>query len=218
MSKARDAILQRLYAERPDIEPNAERDHYSCFDWSLSERLQRFQERMEAVRAEVHHCDKQDWLSSLKQICHDKQLNNLLISPETHYGEQVYAQAADFPSLCAYDQSIEAWQDTLFWHTDASLTTTLGGIAETGSLMLWPSTHEPRLMSLVPSVHIALLETQQLYSTFAEAMHRQQWQQDQLPSNALLISGPSKSADIEQTLAYGVHGPKALIVILINTH
>jgi len=37
----------------------------------------------------------------------------------------------------------------------------------------------------------------------------------QMPTNALLISGPSKSADIEQTLAYGVHGPKELVVIII---
>jgi L-lactate dehydrogenase complex protein LldG len=35
-----------------------------------------------------------------------------------------------------------------------------------------------------------------------------------MPTNALLISGPSKSADIQQTLAYGVHGPTELIVIL----
>ncbi len=35
-----------------------------------------------------------------------------------------------------------------------------------------------------------------------------------MPTNALLISGPSKSADIEQTLAYGVHGPKELLVLV----
>lgn len=35
-------------------------------------------------------------------------------------------------------------------------------------------------------------------------------------TNALLISGPSKTADIEQTLAYGVHGPKELIVLIIE--
>jgi len=37
-----------------------------------------------------------------------------------------------------------------------------------------------------------------------------------LPTNALLISGPSKTADIQQTLAYGAHGPKELIVLVIN--
>ena len=37
-----------------------------------------------------------------------------------------------------------------------------------------------------------------------------------MPTNALLISGPSKTADIQQTLAYGAHGPKELIVLVIN--
>ena len=67
----------------------------------------------------------------------------------------------------------------------------------------------------VPPVHIALLEADKLYTTFAEAVQAQGWVQTGMPTNALLISGPSKSADIEQTLAYGVHGPKELVVILI---
>jgi L-lactate dehydrogenase complex protein LldG len=37
-----------------------------------------------------------------------------------------------------------------------------------------------------------------------------------MPANALLISGPSKTADIEMTLAFGVHGPKELVVIVVN--
>jgi L-lactate dehydrogenase complex protein LldG len=46
-------------------------------------------------------------------------------------------------------------------------------------------------------------------------MQTQGWVQNGMPTNTLLISGPSKSADIEQTLAYGVHGPKELVVILV---
>ena len=71
-------------------------------------------------------------------------------------------------------------------------------------------------MSLVPPVHIALLDTDKLYTTFAEAIQAEDWVAEGMPTNALLISGPSKSADIEQTLAYGVHGPKELVVILLN--
>jgi L-lactate dehydrogenase complex protein LldG len=37
-----------------------------------------------------------------------------------------------------------------------------------------------------------------------------------MPTNALLISGPSKTADIQQVIAYGVHGPKQLIVLLLG--
>ena len=50
---------------------------------------------------------------------------------------------------------------------------------------------------------------------FGEAVRTQNWTGG-LPTNALLVSGPSKSADIEQTLAYGVHGPKELIVLLVE--
>ncbi|MCW8891142.1 MAG: lactate utilization protein, partial [Sedimenticola sp.] len=48
-----------------------------------------------------------------------------------------------------------------------------------------------------------------------DAIANEKWQEG-MPTNALLISGPSKSADIEQTLAYGVHGPVELIVLLIQ--
>ena len=63
-------------------------------------------------------------------------------------------------------------------------------------------------------MHLALLDTREIYDTFHHAMAAQRWAQG-LPANALLVSGPSKTADIEQTLAYGVHGPKRLIVVAI---
>jgi L-lactate dehydrogenase complex protein LldG len=59
------------------------------------------------------------------------------------------------------------------------------------------------------------LDTDQLYTTFAEAVQKQGWLEQGLPTNALLISGPSRSADIAQVLAYGVHGPKELLVVLV---
>ena len=82
-------------------------------------------------------------------------------------------------------------------------------------VVLWPDRHEPRLLSLVPPVHIVLLDADQLYPTLAEAMADQQWAA-RMPTNALLISGPSKTADIEQTLTYGIHGPKTLITLILE--
>ena len=46
-------------------------------------------------------------------------------------------------------------------------------------------------------------------------MHAQGWAGG-LPTNALLVSGPSKTADIQQTLAYGAHGPKELLVLILQ--
>ena len=98
-------------------------------------------------------------------------------------------------------------------NVDAGLTSTGGAIAETGSLWLWPTQDEPRLLSLVPPIHIAVLDADSIDNTFYELMTSQRWSTS-MPTNALLISGPSKTADIEQTLAYGVHGPKELLVLV----
>ena len=98
---------------------------------------------------------------------------------------------------------------------DAGFTTTLGGIAETGTLVLWPNADEPRLMSLLPPIHVALVQESAVTDSLAELIRVQDWAA-RMPTNAVLISGPSKTADIEQTLAYGVHGPKELIVLVVK--
>lgn len=215
MSNARNQILQRLRAvPRPEVDTTG-RDYVPIYQWDKAERIKRFTERMQAVRAEVHLSDKQSWLTKLAELCQAKGLNNLLVSPSTKWGKHIYAESTQFPTLKGYDQPIEAWKQDMFYSIDGSVTSTLGGIAETGTLILWPTSDEPRMMSLVPPVHFTILDTDHLYTTFAEAVQAQNWLSQGLPTNALLISGPSKSADIAQVLAYGVHGPKELIVILV---
>ncbi|HKC24706.1 MAG TPA: lactate utilization protein, partial [Thermoanaerobaculia bacterium] len=81
-------------------------------------------------------------------------------------------------------------------------------------LVLRPTPEEPRLLSLVPPIHIVLLDACRIWNTFSEALDELGWAKG-MPPNALLVSGPSKTADIEQTLAYGVHGPKRLVVVVI---
>lgn len=216
MSNSRNNILQRLRQTPAAPCHFSERDYLSQYDWDKEQCIAHFSERMQAVRTEIHRASDGNWRSVLQQICQQKGLNNLLLAKETPYGQQLYADPSNLPTLHPYQHPIENWKQELFQTTDASLTTTLGGIAETGSLMLWPDEQEPRLMSLVPPVHIALLEADKLYSTFAQAIQAQGWAAQGMPSNALLISGPSKSADIAQVLAYGVHGPKALVVIIVG--
>ena len=80
------------------------------------------------------------------------------------------------PELIDYKDPIEKSKDLLF-EIDAAITTTRGGIAETGSLILWPTPDEPRLMSLVPPIHIAVLYASDIYSTFREAMISENWVQ-----------------------------------------
>ena len=60
-----------------------------------------------------------------------------------------------------------------------------------------------------------LLDARHIHPTFFDAIRLENWGAS-LPTNALLISGPSKTADIQQTLAYGAHGPKELVVLLLE--
>jgi L-lactate dehydrogenase complex protein LldG len=216
MADARSNILARLRQQAPaDTSPGPDRGT-ERHDWPLEERIQRFTDRMTAVRAEVHRVTDSNWVERLLELAIEKGLVNLLYAPDTEPGRRLASAINGNPlELLPYVEDIEGWKDRLFNEVDGAVTGCLGAIAETGSLILWPDKHEPRLMSLVPPVHFALLDAERIFSTFAEAVNAQNWPAG-MPTNALLVSGPSKSADIEQTLAYGVHGPKELVVLLVG--
>lgn len=215
---SRDTILQRL-RNRTGGELTAPECDFSVLerpDWSTAARIERFEKMIESVHGEVHHCSQDGWIDRLAEVLGTRGARNLLVPKQHEIGQALRnAGRDDLPELLIYDEPIESWQAHLFNEVDAAITSTRGGIAETGSLILWPTPDEPRLMSLVPPVHVAVLKASELYTTFHEAIHAQNWAAG-MPTNALLISGPSKTADIEQTLAYGVHGPKELIVLIIE--
>ena len=73
---------------------------------------------------------------------------------------------------------------------------------------------ETRSQSLVPPVHICLFDTRKMYDTFHAALHGEALI-EAMPTNIILVSGPSKTADIQLTLAYGAHGPRDMVVLAI---
>ncbi len=213
---AREAILGRLRNSVTNASvPPRDISVLSDKQWTYEERIERFITIMSAVHTEVHRTQPNQWIALLSGLLAERSVRNLMYAPETPLGRELDSTSVELPERSRYAESIEAFKPTLFNETDAAITTARAGIAETGSLVLWTSVEEPRLMSLVPPIHIALLESNRLYNTFYEVMTEEGWA-NQLPTNALLISGPSKTADIEQTLAYGVHGPKELIVLLVE--
>lgn len=95
------------------------------------------------------------------------------------------------------------------------ITGALAGLADTGSLALLSSAARPRLASLLPPTHIALLQTSRLFPNMASffAAYPDITRE---ASNLAFVAGPSRTADIELVLQRGVHGPKFVHVVLCD--
>jgi len=96
---------------------------------------------------------------------------------------------------------------------DIGVSTAQAAIAETGTLVLESESERHRLVSLVPPVHIAIVDAAVICQTLGEALAAV-GRGSELSPTITLITGPSRTADIELTLAIGVHGPQELYVVV----
>jgi len=217
--QSRERIFARLAAgSRQASAPIVKPEPIPAKTYSRAEKIEKLKTLMEAMRTEVHVTDTQNWIYKLEEIIKTRELKSLVYPPRTALGDSLAhhweKDPGGLPQLIPYENEIEDFKDRLFT-IDAGVTTAVGAIADPGALILWPSEKEPRLLSLVPSIHIAVLEADKIFSSFLEAMQEEKWS-TKMPTNVVLISGPSKTADIEMTLAFGVHGPKELIVLIVE--
>ncbi len=214
MNKSREIILERL-------KNNTDKTSYKKIEvtkktngWSKEEMIAKLSEKLQSSKAETFLLSDAELIDWLNEELPKRGINNLLMGASI--AKQISKDINNEIEVLKYDDPYESWSEKLFNQTDASITTTIGAIAQSGSIVLHPTPEEPRLMSLVPDIHIALVYEDTIYETFNQIITSQYWAKN-MPTNALLISGPSKTADIEQVLAYGVHGPKELIVLILTS-
>ncbi|HWB88272.1 MAG TPA: lactate utilization protein [Acidimicrobiia bacterium] len=102
-----------------------------------------------------------------------------------------------------------------YLEVDVGVTGADGALAESGSLILRHGEGRPRMASLIPEIHIALLDTSLIYRSLGY-WARENPEMAAETTNLVLVTGPSRTADIEQQLNLGVHGPRHLHVVLIR--
>ncbi len=216
--RARSAIFSRLRGasagkpvETPDVAAYFRERAQPAAGES---RRERFMRNASNWRAEIVECGEAEWPARLADVIARKNLQRIAVGRNTSIG---WTLSAMLPAerLFWYEQDLAEVKAELFNHIDAGITTTIGGVAETGSLLLWPTPAEPRTLSLIPPLHIALLFEDQIHETLFDAMREHQWAQ-RMPTNLLLVTGPSKTADIQRMLVYGAHGPKELVILLVS--
>jgi L-lactate dehydrogenase complex protein LldG len=108
-------------------------------------------------------------------------------------------------------------EDDFIKNAEASLTTCESLIARTGSILVSSANAGGRRLSIYPAKHLVIAYTSQLVFNIKDAIKvLQQKYQGKLPSMVSMVSGPSRTADIEKTLVMGAHGPKELILFFID--
>ena len=214
---ARERILGKLRAAAPGSPPPRPDvgSYYSRPSIASSlERVEQLKAKLSAVHAEVHVSSAGEWAGLAARVLAGKGVRRLLLNTECAEAKELIAALPESVETLAFTRPIEEWKAELFETVDAGFTVAASAIAATGTLVLKPDTHTPRTVSLVPSLHVALVHAETIHPDLHTAAHVERWAAG-LPTNLILVSGPSKTADIQQVLAYGAHGPKELLVIVV---
>jgi len=100
----------------------------------------------------------------------------------------------------------------------ASLSRALAGAAETGTLFLASGADNPSTLNFLPEMHMVAIRREDIVGSYEKAWSRfrDRYGRRRLPRTVNMISAPSRTADIEQTLIKGAHGPKELIVFIVG--
>lgn len=96
-----------------------------------------------------------------------------------------------------------------------AVTPCFAAVAETGSVVLLSGADQPTTLNFLPDYHIVLVKTSQLVQHIEDVWPRLR-AQGSVPRSVNFITGPSKTADVEQTIQLGAHGPRSLHVILVD--
>ena len=139
----------------------------------------------------------------------------------------------NFPHKVKYAPSLRTlpWETTLLKAREGAasdidkvtVTRAFAGVAETGTLVLLSGEESPTSLSLLPEINIVLLDSDRIFAAYEDVWDSMRKEQNSslssptfLPRSVNFITGPSRTADIEQTLMLGVHGPQSLHILVIR--
>ncbi len=113
---------------------------------------------------------------------------------------------------------IERWSGRAQPTDRASLSRAVVAAAETGTLFLVSGPNNPTTLNFLPEAHTILITVSDIVGSYEEAWDRLRavYRAGYLPRTVNLISGPSRTADIEQTIVRGAHGPSRLLVLILG--
>jgi L-lactate dehydrogenase complex protein LldF len=162
----------------------------------------RFTEELLALNGHVVICKEADLTGKVVALLRERQVDRAQTWDQIPGLEETALAEAGISVQHEADENIKA-----------GITGALAGIAETGTLVIPGGEGQPLTASLLPEIHIAVLRASDIEESLENVMERRKVENS--PA-VVLISGPSRTADIEMSLTIGVHGPGELHVFLIS--
>lgn len=218
--------LGRTVTERPAplapfVEPRAADD--------MEGMVARFSAELNAVVGNVYRLvsDKVEFVDELAtgiaEICQSAGVSKVALSGSALFAELDLANHLTALGLSVFvapatDASGHEELVAQLAQCGAGVTTVAYAIAETGTIVLTSDERNALLVSLLPTIHIALLRPAQISTSLAEVISKlnvERVGEGQSCRSASFITGPSRTSDVELTLSIGVHGPKELHVIVM---
>jgi L-lactate dehydrogenase complex protein LldG len=204
MNPARDEILNKLKSAVHSVpeKPDFEKPIYHSINLPLELA---FKENLEKINGFVHLYETEEELfSGLKEFLSSAKKENIFCVED-----EICNKLNTFG--IPFQQSSELKKST-----EAGITGCEFLIAHTGSVMVSSAQKGGRQMFVYPPVHIVIANKNQLVGYLEEAYFGiSEKYKDGFPSQIALITGPSRTADIEKTFVLGAHGPRELRVFLI---
>ncbi len=200
LKKIRKALLEKRDSPYPNLE---EAPLYEEYDGYL-EVL--FAEQLSLVAGKFVFCEDEIQF-----------IENLLTLADEKSWRKIYCWEPPLQELLSHFEFPFYSTNTDFMQAEVGITLCESLIARNGSIMLSNGNAAGRRLSIYPPHHIVVAYTSQLVLDIKDAIKqlKARYSSD-IPSMVSIVTGPSRTADIEKTLVLGAHGPKELIVFLLE--
>jgi L-lactate dehydrogenase complex protein LldG len=203
-----------------DAAPGAESPRAPGRSWPEDLLVERFDAELTAIAGRVHRAaTARAAIDAVLAVCREQGASRVLTWAPEWVGvpglpEALAAVGIDADDGWLPDGSGREQRLAVIEPIRVGITGAFAGIAESGTVAVVSGPGRPRLASLVVPVHVAVLRADRLYPSLPAffAAHPDLAEQG---SNLVLITGPSRTADIEMTLTRGVHGPGEIHVIVL---
>lgn len=208
---ARQNILQRIAnARRQGANTDAVEDYIARHargpaPSAVADLVQQFSERAAKLASDVVRIDR---LHAVPKAVVDYLQKHNAIGPTVCWPE--------IATLPWRESDIDVQVRSAQGDDKVGITGAFAAIAETGTLMLLSGTKTPATVSLLPDTHVAIVPIERVLPSMENGWAAMRAEFGAIPRAVNFVSGPSRTADVEQTVTLGAHGPRRVLIVLVG--